>query len=289
MRTTSSPRISALNEQPTPQYAQVVTTECSGWPIPMTDFSVSVAVAHAARAHDAFSGVVREIRVGLVLAGVGMLVAAVAVAHIPQADGPRHVLQLAVAVRRAGETIERVVGDVKLHDAFAQALQSIGLGAHRHSGRNRGDAGRRRAGAPFDLDQTEAAGTERLDHVGGAQFRNLRSHLHGGAHDRGALQHRHRMAVDGQRDSFLRPGAGRAVVDLVDERHHVLLYSAAPLPTVCVIPGRHEVASPESITTGRGLWIPGSPPSVAPRNDAEDREGTAPKSSGKWVSALITG
>src|SRR5579871_66958 len=47
MRTTSSPRISALNEQPTPQYAQVVTTACSGWPISMTDFSVSVAVGHA--------------------------------------------------------------------------------------------------------------------------------------------------------------------------------------------------------------------------------------------------
>jgi hypothetical protein len=47
MRTTSSPRISALKEQPTPQYAQVVTTECSGCPISMTDFSVSVAVGHA--------------------------------------------------------------------------------------------------------------------------------------------------------------------------------------------------------------------------------------------------
>src|SRR5215831_1753490 len=47
MRTTSSPRISALKAQPTPQKAQVVTTECSGWPISMTDFSVSVAVGHA--------------------------------------------------------------------------------------------------------------------------------------------------------------------------------------------------------------------------------------------------
>src|ERR1700736_1769264 len=47
MRTTSSPCISALNEQPTPQYAQVVTTECSGWPISITDFSVSVAVGQA--------------------------------------------------------------------------------------------------------------------------------------------------------------------------------------------------------------------------------------------------
>src|SRR5580700_9333603 len=47
MRTTSSPRISALKVQPTPQYAQVVTAECSGWPISMTDFSVSVAVGQA--------------------------------------------------------------------------------------------------------------------------------------------------------------------------------------------------------------------------------------------------
>src|ERR1700709_1150860 len=47
MRTTRSPCISALKAQPTPQYAQVVTTECSGCPISMTDFSVSVAVGHA--------------------------------------------------------------------------------------------------------------------------------------------------------------------------------------------------------------------------------------------------
>src|SRR5262249_22532286 len=40
-------------------------------------------------------------------------------------------------------------------------------------------------------------------------------------------------------------------------------------------------ASPESITPGRWLWIPGSPPSVAPRNDqaAYDRfRGIAPPS-----------
>src|ERR1700733_11497704 len=47
MRTTVSPRISALKLQPTPQYAQVVTTECSGWPISTTDFSISVAVGQA--------------------------------------------------------------------------------------------------------------------------------------------------------------------------------------------------------------------------------------------------
>src|ERR1700741_2202824 len=47
MRTTSLPRISALKLQPTPQYAQVVTTECSGVPISITDFSVRVAVGQA--------------------------------------------------------------------------------------------------------------------------------------------------------------------------------------------------------------------------------------------------
>src|SRR5215831_18315155 len=47
MRTSSSPRISALKEQPTPQYAQVVTTECSGLPISITFFSLSVAVGQA--------------------------------------------------------------------------------------------------------------------------------------------------------------------------------------------------------------------------------------------------
>src|SRR5262245_34408758 len=47
MRTSSSPRISALKAQPTPQYAQVVTTECSGLPISMTDFSFKVAVGQA--------------------------------------------------------------------------------------------------------------------------------------------------------------------------------------------------------------------------------------------------
>ena len=48
MRTTStsapSPRTSALKPQPTPQYAQVVSSARSGWPSPMIDFSVSAPV-----------------------------------------------------------------------------------------------------------------------------------------------------------------------------------------------------------------------------------------------------
>src|ERR1700691_1688567 len=47
MRTTSLPCISALKEQPTPQYAQVVTSLCSACPFWITVFSMSVAVGHA--------------------------------------------------------------------------------------------------------------------------------------------------------------------------------------------------------------------------------------------------
>ena len=47
MRTTSLPFISALNEQPTPQYAQVVITERSGAPIVIKFFSFSAPVGQA--------------------------------------------------------------------------------------------------------------------------------------------------------------------------------------------------------------------------------------------------
>ena len=47
MRTTCEPFISALNEQPTPQYAQVVITLFSGCPASITVFSNSVAVGQA--------------------------------------------------------------------------------------------------------------------------------------------------------------------------------------------------------------------------------------------------
>src|SRR5580692_5326834 len=47
IRTTSSPFISALNEQPTPQYAHVVVTTRSGGPTAISDFSVKATVGQA--------------------------------------------------------------------------------------------------------------------------------------------------------------------------------------------------------------------------------------------------
>ena len=57
-----------------------------------------------------------------------VVVARVAVAHVAQADRAGHVLQLAVAVGGAGEAVERVVADVQLHHAAAQASRASATG-----------------------------------------------------------------------------------------------------------------------------------------------------------------
>ena len=106
-----------------------------------------LAGAHAARADDALRRIEGEVRVGLVLGLLGVVLAVVAVAHVAQADGARHVLQLAVAVGGAGQAVERMVGDVELHHALADLLQPLGLGRHHHARRDRRGAGGGRAGA----------------------------------------------------------------------------------------------------------------------------------------------
>ncbi len=92
-----------------------------------------LARAHAAAADDALRGIVGEVRIGLVLRHPGVIGSAVllgedvvgavvAVADVAQADRAGHVLQLAVAVGRAGQAIERMVGDVEFHHAAADVL-----------------------------------------------------------------------------------------------------------------------------------------------------------------------
>ena len=92
-----------------------------------------LAGPHAARTDDALGRIVGEVRVRLVLRHPAeirpavlllenVVVAFVAVAHVAQADDAGHVLQLAVAVRRAGQAVERMVGDIELHDAAAYVL-----------------------------------------------------------------------------------------------------------------------------------------------------------------------
>ena len=63
---------------------------------------------------------------GLLMSGVApRWLAPFAVARVRDARIGRHVLQLAVAVRRAVVAVERMVGDVELDDAAAQ-LRELG-------------------------------------------------------------------------------------------------------------------------------------------------------------------
>ena len=71
-----------------------------------------VTRAYAARADDALAGIEREVRIARVLAQAQVILAFVAIAHFTQTNGTGHVLQLAVTVGRAGEAVERMVGDV---------------------------------------------------------------------------------------------------------------------------------------------------------------------------------
>ena len=119
--------------------------------------------AYAARAGDALGGIESEVGIGFVLwreqrirhrlgsaavkrnadvlagrhFGEDVIRALVAIAHLAQADHAGHVLQFAVAVGRAGEAIEWVIGDVQLHHAAADFGQLRRLRADLHAGGDR--------------------------------------------------------------------------------------------------------------------------------------------------------
>ena len=190
-----------------------------------------VAGAHAARADDALGRIVGEIGVGLVLLRLEVVLALIAVADLAQAHGTGHVLQFAVAVRRTGQAVERMIGDVQLHDAAPDALEPFGLRMHRDAFRDRCRAGSRRPVAAVDLHQTEPAGAELLDHIGGAQLRDFNARFGCRPHDRGAGRNRDFHPVDGKRHGFSGLGCGRSEIGFMNERHAVLLFRRSPVRT----------------------------------------------------------
>ncbi len=135
-----------------------------------------LAGADTQRTDNAFGRIIGEIGIGFVLrqpaivrncSGLGenVIVALIAITHIAQANGTRHVLQFAIAIGSAGQAIERMVGDIEFHHAFANVLQTLRLGTDNktfHCGRR---AGGRRAVATLDLNQAKSAGTECINHV----------------------------------------------------------------------------------------------------------------------------
>jgi hypothetical protein len=103
-----------------------------------------------------------------------MIGAVIAITHFPKAYDTSHVLQFAVAVGGAGETIQRVVGDVELHNPASQVGEFWRLGADFQSGFDGSRAGRRVASTALDLYETETARPERFQAVGCAEFGNSR-------------------------------------------------------------------------------------------------------------------
>ena len=77
--------------------------------------------------------------------------------------------------------------------------------------------------ASLDLDQADATRAERVQRVGGAEFRDADAGVHCRTHDRRAGGNRDLLSVDRQRDPFGRGTFRRSVVDFLDQGHPCLL------------------------------------------------------------------
>src|SRR5690606_21260265 len=180
-----------------------------------------VAGAHAARADDALAGVEVEVRVRDVGGEAKVVLAFITIANVAQADVGGLFLQLAVVVGRAGQAVERVVGDVELHHPAAQLLEARGLGLDLHAGHDRRGAARRSAARAFDLDQAHPARAERLHVVGRAELRDVSADFRGGPHHAGARGHGDLTPVDGEGHHLVRLHFGRAEVCLAFISHRL--------------------------------------------------------------------
>ena len=95
-----------------------------------------------------------------------------------------------------------MIGDVKLHHVAPQRGQGIRLGADFHAGFHGRRAGGRVALATFNLNEAQAAGAERLQAVGGAQFGDIDTRFARGAQDARAGFNGCRKAINFYLDGF---------------------------------------------------------------------------------------
>ena len=159
-----------------------------------------VAGPNAARTGNAFGWIKGEIGIGGIGLGAQMVLALITIAHIAQANLARRILQFAVAIGRAGQAIERMVGNIKLHHPLAQGTQERGLGLDHHARRHWRGAGGRRAISALNLDQTHAARAKGFKAIGGTELWHPNAQIHGRAHDRCTLGHGHFKPINGQAD-----------------------------------------------------------------------------------------
>ena len=169
---------------------------------------------HAARAGNALRWVIGEIRIALVHRQVEMVRPVSPIAHLAQANGACHVLQLAVAIGAAGQAVERMVRNVKLHHVAPKPGHQRRLRAHHHAIGHRRRARGWRPVPPIDLHHAQPARPESLEAVGGAKLRDVDARLARGAQHRRALGHRQLDTIDGDMHHAIRHHARRPEVPL---------------------------------------------------------------------------
>ena len=76
------------------------------------------------------------------------------ITHIAQANGAGLILQFAIPICGARQTIERMVGNIQLHHAFAQFGQLRGLRVDNHARFNGRGAACGRTPAAVNFDKT---------------------------------------------------------------------------------------------------------------------------------------
>ena len=140
------------------------------------------------------------------------------VTHFFEAHGLGRGLQFAVAVGHAGRTVQRMLGDVELDHALADALQAVRLRAHLHALGDLQRAGSGQVLAALYLDKAQTAGAEGLERVGGAELGHIAAGEGRGAHDGGASRNRYRTTIDLEIDGSA-AGLGRAEVVVINAVH----------------------------------------------------------------------
>ena len=156
-----------------------------------------------ATAGDALGLIEGEVGIAVVRGCIEVVLTLVSVAHIAQSDHTGHLLQLTVAIGWAGEAVQRVVGDVQLHDPLAQLLKLRGLGVDDHPWFTRRGTGRGGSTTSVHLNQAQPTGTECTQGVGGAQLGYGQTDLCCCSHDRGTSRHLDGMPINRDADGLL--------------------------------------------------------------------------------------
>ena len=173
------------------------------------------AGTYATRANDALARVKAKIGIGFVFNGLEVIFAIVTVAHFTQTHCTGHVLQFAIAIGGACQTIQGVIGNIQFHGATTNIGQLGRLRVHFDAVRNRRRARSGVTTATLNFHHAQSARAKWLQTIGRTQFRHVNTGHDGGPHDGCAFRHAYFPVIYGQGHLFIRQAGWRAVIQLV--------------------------------------------------------------------------